>query len=215
MANLTKLHAEAKTKGKIEIEDKKIITGKFRLSYPSLFEPKEYQGKKSWSISMIFSKDDDLTELEVAAQNACIEKWGSDTSKWPSKKVKNKAGKLLNKSLIKSPFRDGDLEKPDKPEYENSIFIGASCKKNQPSVCDQKLKPITDETGIKAGDYCRASLIANAFDMEGSVGVSFVLMNVQKLATGEGFGGGRTAAEEFDAVDYEDEEEAEDYEDEE
>lgn len=202
-----KLHPKAKMKGKIEIADKKVLTGKFRLSYPALFEAKEYQGKKSWSISMIFSKDVDLAPLEIAVSNACIEKWGTDVSKWPSKRVRSaKTGAIINKVTIRSPFRDGDLEKPDKEEYENSIFVGASCKKNQPGICDHDKNPITDESGIKAGDYCRATLIANAYEEEGSAGVSFVLMNVQKLGTGKGFGGRRSAADDFDAVDAEDDE---------
>lgn len=208
--DLRKLSKNAKTKGKIEIEDKKVLTGKFRLSYPSLFTAKEYKGKFSWSISMIFSKDEDLSKLLDAAQNACIEKWGSDTSKWPSKKQKSKkTGNIISISTVRSPFRDGDIEKPDKEEYENSIFVGASCKKNQPGICDYPDRnPITDESEIKAGDWCRATLIANAYEEEGSAGVSFVLMNVQKLQTGKGFGGGRNAAQDFaDAEDVELEEE--------
>jgi len=120
MASLNKLHPDAKTKGKIEFDDKCVKpTGRFRLSYPSLFEPKEFKGKTSWSIQMLFPKDEDISELEVAAQNAAIEKWGSDTSKWPSKKIKSKkTGKIITKSLVASPFRDGDLERPDKEEYE-------------------------------------------------------------------------------------------------
>lgn len=207
--NLKKLHAKAKLKGKIEIEDKKVLTAKFRLSYPNLFVAKEYEGKFSWGCTMIFSKDTDLSPLLIAAQNACIEKWGSDVSKWPSKKQKSKkTGQIINVSTLRSPFRDGDIEKPDKKEYENAIFISASCKKNQPGVCDYPDRnPITDESQIKAGDWCRATLIANAYD-EGSDGVSFVLMNVQKLQTGKGFGGGRNAAQDFaDAEDVELEEE--------
>ncbi len=208
--NLKKLHAKAKLKGKIEIEDKKVLTAKFRLSYPNLFTAKEYEGKFSWGCTMIFSKDTDISPLLIAAQNACIEKWGSDVSKWPSKKQRSKKDpkKVISISTLRSPFRDGDIEKPDKEEYENTIFIGASCKKNQPGVCDYPDRnPITSEAEIKAGDWCRATLIANAYD-EGSEGVSFVLMNVQKLQNGKGFGGGRNAAQDFaDAEDVELEEE--------
>lgn len=206
---MTVLHPKAKKKGKIEITDKKIITGKFRLSYPALFEAKEFKGKKSWSISMIFSKDTDLTALRIAAQNAAIEKWGNDPAQWPTKKVK-KNGVVKTRSVIKWPFRDGDVEKPDKPEYENAIFVGASCKKRAPGVIDKNREDIVDESDIKAGDYCRASLIAFAFENEGSYGVAFTLLNVQKLKDGEALGGGRGAASDFaDAEDIEDDEDEE------
>lgn len=212
-----KLHEYAKVKGKIELKDKKVITGRFRLSYPALFEEKEYKGKKiGYGISMLFSKDDDISELEVAAHNAAIEKWGSDTSKWPSKKIKSKkTGKIINKCLVEMPFRDGDIEKPDKEEYENMIFVGANNKKNQPGVVGPDKEPLS-EGEIKAGDYARASVIAFAYGEDGDTnyGVSFALMNVQKIKNGKGFGGGMSASEEFDEVEL-DEDELEDMEDEE
>lgn len=211
------LHPKAKKKGKIEIADKKIITGEFRLSYPFLFKKKVYKGKEiGYGINMIFSKDEDISALEIAAHNAAIEMWGPEVSSWPSKKIRSKkTGKVINKCLVEMPFKDGDILNPDKPEYENSIFVNASNKKNQPGVIDQKKRPIEDESGIKAGDYARASLIAFAYNDEenGSYGVSFALMNVQKLRTGEQLGGARSAAAEFDEVES-DEDEVLDMEDE-
>ena len=212
-----KLHPDAKTKGKIEFDDKKVITAEFRVSYPALFEPKEFKGKKSYSVQMLFDKETDLSELEVAAHNAAIEEWGSDTSKWPSKKIKSKkTGKIINKSLVKMPFRDGDIEKPDSPEYEGMTFVGASCSKRAPEVLDQKRKLITEDDGtLKAGDYARAKIVASAYDVEGSVGVKFTLLAIQKLRTGEALGGGRSAADEFDdGYEIDEDEEAEDMEDE-
>lgn len=202
---LTKLHKKAKVKGKIEFDDKCVKpTGVFRLSYPALFEPKEFKGKKSWSAQMLFEKDDDLTELLVAAQNAAIEMWGNDTSQWPTKKRKSKkTGKILRVSTLNSPFRDGDLEKPDKEEYENMIFIGTSCAKKAPEVFDQKLNDITEDDGtIKAGDYCRAKVVASAYEVDGSTGVKFTLLAIQKVETGEALGGGGSARDDFDECDY-------------
>lgn len=217
--SLTKLQTGAKTKGKIEFDDKKIVTGRCRLSYPHLHKAKEYKGKKSWSAQLLFEKDDDLSELEVAAQNAAIETWGSDTSKWPSRKIKSKkTGKIINKSLLRSPFRDGDLEKPDKEEYEGKIFIGASRNYNPekgeesdqaPEVFDQKRKPL-GQRGIKAGDYVRAKLVATAYDVEGSVGVKFTLLAIQKIETGEALGGGGSSVDDFEDVDYDDVDDMED-----
>lgn len=193
---------------KVEITDKKLTTGKFRLSYPHLFKPKAFKNQEpKFSISMLFNKDDDLSQLKIAAENAAIEKWGADKKQWPSKKTKSqKTGLIVNKCLVKMPFKDGEVEHPDKPEYENTIFLNASTKK-QPTIFDQGKNPITDATGIKAGDYARASLIAFAYEGEGSFGVSFALIGVQKVKTGEALGGGN-AANDFDEIEYDEEDDA-------
>lgn len=205
-----KLHPDAKKKGKITIDDKKVITGEGRLSYASLFKQKTYKGKEiGYGTSLLFSKDDDISDLEIAASNAAIEKWGADRTKWPSK-MKLVKGVKKNICLVASPFHDGDAEKPDKPEYENMIFISANNKKNQPGVIGHKkvkgVFPDLTEKDIKSGDYVRCSLLAFAFGDEGDVniGIGFALMNVQKLRTGESFGGGRAAGEDFDEVESED-----------
>lgn len=201
---------EIVTDRKIEITDKKVTTGKFRLSYPHLFKPKAFKNQEpKYSLSMLFNKDDDLSQLEIAAENAAIEMWGPNKKQWPSKKVKSKkTGKTISKSLVKMPFKDGETEHPDKPEYEGVTFLNASCKK-QPQVFDQGKNLIKDATGIKAGDYARASLIAFAYaDKDtGSYGVSFALVGVQKVATGEALGGGN-AANDFDEVEYDEDEDA-------
>ena len=192
---------------KIEITDKKLTTGKFRLSYPHLFQPKAFKGQEpKYSLSMLFNKDDDLSQLEVAAHNAAQEKWGADKAQWPSKKVKSKkTGKIISKCLVKMPFKDGETEHPDKPEYENVTFLNASSKK-PPMVINQGKEPIADATGLKAGDYARASLIAFAYEGEGSFGVSFALIGVQKVKTGESLGGGN-AINDFDEVEFDEDEE--------
>lgn len=205
MAYLKKLHPDAKIEGKIEITDKKVKTNKGRLSYPSLFKQKTYKGEEiGWGATILIPKDSDISELRIAADNAAIEKWGSDIKKWPSKTFySKKLKKKVTKCIVKSPFRDGDVEYPDKPEYENMWFINFSSRKKAPGVCDGQSppQPIEDESGIKAGDYVRFSGIAFPYDTNGNAGVSFALQNVQKMGVGEGFGGGMAAEDEFDGVD--------------
>lgn len=207
---------------KVEITDKKITTCECRLSYPNLFVPKANKKRPNedpkYNCALIISKDSDISQLKIAMENACIEKWGPDKGAWPSKKIKVN-GVVKVKSLVKKPIKDGDREMPDKEEYENSIFFNASCKK-APGVFDQKKKPLGKDD-IKAGDFVRASLIANAYHIEedGAYGVSFTLMGVQLLREGERLGGGNSAND-FEEVDYEepadlDEQEAESEEEEE
>lgn len=209
MALLKKLHPKAKIKGKIEVKDKKVTTCEFRLSYPNLFEAKEYKGKKSWGCQMLISKDLDISKLEIAAHNAAIEEWGSDISKFPSKKIKSKKtpGKIINQCIVEMPFRDGDTEKIDKPEFENQIFLAASIKKRAPAVCDIDRNAILDSSDIKAGDWCRASIIFRAYEVEGSYGVGVTLLAVQKIRDGESLGGGVNLDNEFDDLEPQDEDE--------
>lgn len=190
----------------VELTDKKLTTGQFRISYPNLNKPrgnkKKPEQEKKYSIAMIFSKDDNLSQLEIAAHNAAVEKWGPDKKAWPSKKIRSKkTGNIISKCIVEMPFKDGDILMPDKEEYANAIFFNASRReeKGAPAQFDQHKKPITT---IKAGDYCRASLIANAFDVDGNYGVSFSLLGVQLLKTGEALGGGN-AANDFDEVEME------------
>lgn len=202
---------EIVTDRQIEITDKKLTTGKFRLSYPHLFKPKAFKDQEpKYSIAMLFDSEADLSQLEIAAHNAAVEMWGSDKKQWPSKKVKSKkTGKIISKCIVQMPFKDGETEHPDKPEYEGVTFINASCRK-QPTVFDQGKNIIKDATGIKAGDYARASLIAFAYPKDGKgpkVGVSFALVGVQKVATGEALGGGN-AANDFDEVEYDEQDDA-------
>lgn len=170
---------------KMEIEKKKCMTPKARVSYPAVFEAKSFKGQPAkFSCVFIFDKKTDLKDLKRAAFNAAIEKWGPK-EKWPKK--------------LKMPFRDGNEDRPDTPGYEDCTFITASSKQ-RPGVVDQQRNQLVTEDDFYAGCYARATLIAFAYDQMGNVGVSFALQNLQKMSDGEKFGGRRNAEDEFDAV---------------
>lgn len=168
---------------KMDLELKKCITPRFRVSFPNVFEPKSFQDQPAkYSLVMLFDKKTDLKELKRAANNAAKEKWGDKIPK-----------------NIRMPFRDGD-EKSDLQGYENTIFVTASSKQ-RPGIIDQQKNQITKEDeAFYAGCYARATLIAFAYDTAGNKGVSFSLQNIQKLADGDSFSGRRAAEDEFDAV---------------
>lgn len=189
-------------KMKVSITDKKVTTGKFRVSFPNLAEPKGFNGgTPKYGLTMLFPKDADLSALKKAAENAKIERWGADKSKWPTKRLPN--GKVV--SALRTPFRDGDLEKPETPGYAGQIFIAASSKAdNQPGTIGRDKNRI-DPKDIYAGCYARATLIAFAYPREGekgfgNSGVSFALQNVQKWAEGPKFSGKKDAEDDFDAI---------------
>jgi Protein of unknown function (DUF2815) len=165
----------------------KVITPKFRVSYPALFEPKETpSGELRYSTTMVFDKDEDLSALKKAAGEALQERWGA------------KAMEMVKKQQLKWPFRDGSEK-----FGPGTIFLNVSSKQ-QPGVVDRyagpdgRPRPITDPDEVYPGCYARASVRPFTYDVNGSKGVSFGLNNLQKLADGERLDGRMKAADEFD-----------------
>lgn len=173
---------------KVDLAQKKCITPEFRLSFPALAKPVSYQGQDAkYSIVMLFRKKTDITALKRIVKVALEEQWGSDKAKWPKG--------------LKMPFRDGD-EKDDTVGYADTIFCTAKSKESaQPGMVDARNQPVIDvEKTFYAGCYCRAEIIAYAFDVSGNKGVGFSLQNIQKLKEGEKFSGRKNAEDVFEAV---------------
>jgi hypothetical protein len=153
--------------------DRKIVmTPEFILSFPNLFEMREYQGKKSYQITMVFPEGTDLTALKAAAKE-CLD------AKFPNG-CKNPT----------NPFGKGD----DKVDEWGSIFKGAiyvrASTQFAPKVVDQNRVEILDADKVYAGCYCRALVAPYAYDKAGNRGVSFSLEAVQFLRDGKRIGGG-------------------------
>lgn len=166
---------------------KTIKTPKFRVSFPHVFKPHKFEdnpGDPKFSVVMLFPKDIDLKLLKTAANAAAAEKWGEDQNKWPKQ--------------MRRPFRDGD-EKTDLQGYEGCIFVSASSNQ-KPGVVDgtKERRVIESEEEFYAGCYARAEIRAFAYDVSGNKGVSFALLNLQKLAEGEPFSGKKKAEVVFD-----------------
>lgn len=167
----------------------KVITNKVRLSYPNLFEPREQEsGDKKYGASLIISKDDTETIklLEEATQEAANEG-----------KSKFKNGKVP--ANLKTPLRDGDVDREDDPAYENCYFINANSTR-KPQCVDQRMKKIEDPEDLYPGCYVRASVNFFAFNSNGNQGVGVGLNNIQKMGEGEPLAGGSSAEEDFEAV---------------
>jgi len=168
----------------------KVMTPKFRVSFPNVFKPTAFQVGQDpkYSVVMLFDKSCDLKALKDLARRAAVDKWGENTSKWPKG--------------MRNPFRDGDEEKPGVDGYENVTFVSASSK-IKPGLVDSNVQPIIGEDEFYAGCYARATLTAYAYDIAGNRGVAFGLQNIQKLADGERFSGRSSAESEFEAVEDE------------
>jgi hypothetical protein len=166
----------------------KVVTPKFRLSFPELFEPKAFENQAAkYSIQMLFDKKTDLAPLKNAVKLAAKEKWGDNTPK----------GLVL-------PFKDGNEKELE--GYENMIVVGAASK-FKPQVVDNKLEAILAADDIYAGCFARGAINAYAWEYKNAKGqvmkrgVSFNLESVQKLAEGPRFVSRPDAADTFDAVD--------------
>jgi len=178
----------------------KVVTGKVRLSYANLFEPKSINGSDpKYSVSLIIPKSD-KQQIEVIKQ-AIENAKERDKGKWGGKIPAN----------LKLPLRDGDEERPDDEAYADSYFINANST-IAPVVVGTELDKTTGkairltEDEVYSGCYARVSINFYGFNAAGNKGIACGLGNVQKIEDGERLGGGSTAEEdfEFDEVDFED-----------
>lgn len=181
----------------------KVITGKVRLSYANIFEPKSINGSDpKYSVSLIIPKDD-KQQVEV------IKKAIANAIEADKTKLANKAGKVP--ANLKTPLRDGDEDRPDDEVYAGCYFINANSTKAPAVVSTEKDrttgKAITlGEDEVYSGCYARVSINFYGFNTNGNVGIACGLGNIQKVEDGERLGGGSSAEEDFDfeEVDVED-----------
>lgn len=170
----------------------KVITGKVRASFVHVFEPQSVNGSEpKYSCSFIIPKSDTET---IAAIKAAIEQAKQDG-------VAKFGGKIPPN--LKHPLRDGDIDRPDDPNYADSYFVNANSKE-RPGLVDRRRIPITDPLELYSGCYVRASINFFAFNTNGNKGVAAGLGNIQKWADGEPLNGRVRAEDEFEALDAED-----------
>ncbi|NFN80269.1 DUF2815 family protein [Clostridium botulinum] len=168
----------------------KVTTGKVRLSYAHIFEPHAMnEGQEAkYSVSVIIPKTD--TETLKAIKEATDQSKKDGAPKWGNKIPAN----------LKTPLRDGDVEREDDEAYKGCYFLNASSK-NKPGVVDANVQPVLDATEVYSGCYARLTLNFYAYNASGNKGVAAGLGNIQKLEDGEPLGGFTRAEDDFDSVD--------------
>lgn len=167
----------------------KVTTGKVRLSYAHIFEPHAMnEGQEAkYSVSVIISKSDKETLKAIKEATEQAKKDGA--SKWGNKIPGN----------LKTPLRDGDVEREDDEAYKGCYFLNASSK-NKPGVVDANVQPVLDATEVYSGCYARLTLNFYAYNASGNKGIAAGLGNIQKLEDGEPLGGFTRAEDDFDSV---------------
>lgn len=176
----------------------KVVTGPdTRWSYVNAWEPKSINGgTPKYSVSLIIPKSDTKTieKIKAAIEAAYHEGEG---------KLKGNGRTVPPLATLKTPLRDGDVERPDDPTYANAYFMNAN-NSSAPGIVDADRQPIIERSEIYSGVYGRASVNFYAFNTNGNKGIACSLNNLQKIRDGEHLGGKSNAEDDFATEDDED-----------
>ena len=176
----------------------KVITGPdTRWSYANVWEPKSINGgAPKYSVSLIIPKSDTRTVAKIKAAIEAAYREGES-------KLKGNGKSVPALSVIKTPLRDGDLERPDDEAYKNSYFINANSG-TAPGIVDADRNPIIDRSEMYSGVKGRASINLYAYNVNGNRGIACGLNNLQKISDGTPLGGKSRAEDDFATEDDED-----------
>lgn len=169
----------------------KVITGPdTRWSYANVWEPKAINGgTPKYSVSLIIPKSDTVTIQKIRAAIEAAYKEGEA-------KLKGNGRSVPALSVLKTPLRDGDAERPDDEAYANAYFVNANSA-TAPGIVDADRQPILDRSEVYSGVYGRASINFYAFNSNGNKGIACGLNNLQKIRDGEPLGGKSRAEDDF------------------
>lgn len=160
----------------------KVVTGKVRLSYVSIFEPKEPQGggDAKYSVTLLIPKSDKVTVEKIKAAMAEARE---------NFVKKNGANSLPAKPNHTMHDGDGlrDSGDPYGPECKGCYVITVSSKQ-KPVIVDNFRNEITNPGEVYSGCYGRASINFYGYSNNGKKGISAGLLSIQKLHDGEPFG---------------------------
>ena len=169
----------------------KVITGvKTRWSYANVWQAKSINGgAPKYSVSLIIPKSD--TKTVTAVKNAIQAAYEEGQSK-----LKGNSKSVPALTAIKTPLRDGDVERPDDASYKDCYFINANSA-TAPGIVDAARNPIIEHSEVYSGVYGRASINFYAFNSNGNKGIACGLNNLQKISDGEPPGGKTRAEDDF------------------
>jgi hypothetical protein len=176
----------------------KVVTGRVRFNYVSIFQPRTVaEGEEAkYSLQILIPKTDKelVSKIEAVLEEAKKEGaalWGGAVP-----------------ADLKTPLKDGDLEELGE-EYRGHYYINLSAK-SRPMAVDRQLMEIKDQSEIYSGCYGRISFNLYVYNHGNGMevgkgfnrGIGCGLLNVQKLSDVEPLG--RTRPEDdFDAVEEE------------
>ncbi len=176
----------------------KVITGKdTRWSYLAVWEPKSINGSMpKYSVSLIIPKSDKATVQKIRSAIEAAYAEGEAKLKGNGKSVPALAS-------LRSPLRDGDIDRPDDAAYENAFFVNANSA-SAPGIVDEDRLPVLNRSEVYSGVYGRASITFYAYNSNGNRGIACGLQNLQLIRSGEPLGGRSSAESDFATDDEED-----------
>lgn len=171
----------------------KVITGPgTRWSYCNVWQAKSINGgAPKFSVSLIIPKSDTVTIKKIEA-----------AYKEGEAKLKGNGRSVPALSVLKTPLRDGDAERPDDEAYANAYFVNANSA-TAPGIVDADRQPILETSEVYSGVYGRASINFYAFNSNGNKGIACGLNNLQKIRDGKPLGGKSRAEDDFAGEDDE------------
>ena len=187
---ILKIEEEIRLSNKVK-NPMKVITGpNTRWSYCNVWQPKSINGgTPKYSVSLIIPKSDTVTINKIKAAIEAAYKEGEA-------KLKGNGRSVPALSVLKTPLRDGDAERPDDEAYANAYFVNANSA-TAPGIVDADRQPILDTSEVYSGVYGRASINFYAFNSNGNKGIACGLNNLQKIRDGEPLGGKSRPEDDF------------------
>lgn len=168
----------------------KVVTGICTFSYLNCWDAKAINGgAPKFSVSLIIPKSDIKTVQKI---NAAIEAAYQEGQS----KLKGNSKSVPALSILKTPLRDGDLERPDDEAYKGCYFINANSA-TAPGIVDADRQPILDRSEMYSGVKGRASINLYAYNVNGNRGIACGLNNLQKISDGTPLGGKTRAEDDF------------------
>lgn len=181
------------------VDKTKVITGKkTRWSYVNVWEPKAINGgQPKYSVSLIIPKTDKETVAKIKAAIEAAYKDGEA-------KLRGSGKTVPALKVIKTPLRDGDLERPDDEAYAGCYFVNANSN-TRPGIINADKEEIIEHSEVYSGVYGRACINFYAYNANGNKGIACNLRNLMKIEDGEPLGGKVSAQVDFDMDDDDDE----------
>ena len=104
-----------------------------------------YKRQPKYSVSLIIPKSDTVTINKIKAAIEAAYKEGEA-------KLKGNGRSVPALSVLKTPLRDGDAERPDDEAYANAYFVNANSA-TAPGIVDADRQPILDTSEVYSGVY--------------------------------------------------------------
>ena len=159
-----------------------IVTGKVRLAYLNIWEPRKDKetGKEKFSAMILIPKEDGETLLKI---NEAIEAAYQEGITGEAI-LKGNATKAPTLAAIHTPLRDGDEEHPGEDPFAGCMFLNAT-KAKRPDVFDINKDDIEDHEELYSGCYARVRINFYPYATKGGKGIAVSLWAIQKVEEGE------------------------------